>query len=128
ITQWELGFYLNETAEAGQIVVGLTASSGADLDGTDAEVEIAVEPSGKKPVGVLLDDFVDIDLSRYQLNHHKPEQQVGGKASIARRGWVVTDQVYTGQTPVAFGHAVLGPSGTVMPPPASWNVTHVNYP
>lgn len=123
---WELAYYLNATASQGSVVNLATASSGADLDGSTNEVELAASPSGKVPIGILMDDFVDIDLTRYELNAHKPESNVGSKASILRKGWVVTDKI-TG-SPAAGDRAVMAGSGVLQKAPTGWNITHTNTP
>ena len=51
------------------------------------------------PVGILLNDVVNKDLTRTHLNQYKDEVQIGGKVTVMTRGWVVTDNV-TG-TPAA---------------------------
>ena len=68
-------------------------------------------PSGKVPVGVLLNDMVDIDLTRQHLNQHKDEVQKGGKVSLLTKGWVVTNSLQG--TPAAGDLAYLGHSGNI---------------
>jgi hypothetical protein len=51
------------------------------------------------PVGILLNDVVNKDLTRTHLNQHKDEVQKGGKVTVLRKGYVVTNKI-TG-TPVA---------------------------
>lgn len=126
--QWELGYYLNAAASAGFIVCGSTAASGADLDSDTNAVTVSAACSGAKPVGVLMEDFVNIDATRYHINQHKPENLVGSKASILCKGWVVTNAVYPSAAATAFSKAVLANSGYVMDAPTGYNVTHVNYP
>lgn len=125
---WEMGYYINAAASAGYIVSGSTAASGADLDSDTNAVTVATAPSGAVPIGVLMEDVVSLDLTRYPTNWHKPEIAVGGKPSILRKGWVVTNAVATGASATAFSTAVLGHSGCVFNAPTGWNVTHVNYP
>lgn len=127
-TQWETRYYLDATSERGFIVSLKTAGSGVAQDSSLNEVEVSAAPSGKSPVGVLMDDFVDIDTTRYHVNQHKREVQKGGKASIIRKGWVVTDAVYPSASATAGSFAVLANSGYVMNAPTGWNVTHVNFP
>ena len=45
------------------------------------------------PLGILLNDVVDKDLTRTHLNQHKDEVQKGGKVTILRKGYVVTNNV-----------------------------------
>jgi hypothetical protein len=45
------------------------------------------------PVGILLNDVVNKDLTRTHLNQYKDEVQQGGKVTVLTRGWVVTNRV-----------------------------------
>ena len=92
----DISFFMNETAEKGQIVSISTVGSGAAMDQAGALVTIAqggASGSETYPVGVLLNDVVDIDLTRQHINWHKDEVQKGGKVSILKKGYIVTDQV-----------------------------------
>ena len=72
---------MNEVAERGGVVSLSTAGSGASLDNGNAVVTYAADPSGKVPLGLLINDMVNIDLTRQHLNQHKDEVQKGGKCS-----------------------------------------------
>lgn len=100
-------FYMNEVGNRGGIVSFSTMGSGAALDQAAALVTYAAVGSGKKPVGLLLCDMVNLDLTRQHLNQHKYEVQKGGKVEILRRGWAVTDQIASGLTLVAGDKAYL---------------------
>ena len=89
----DISFFMNETAEKGQIVAISTAGSGAAMDQAQALVSIQGATGSVIPVGVLLNDVVDLDLTRQHINFHKDEVQKGGKVSILKKGYVVTDQV-----------------------------------
>ena len=69
--------------------------------------------SGIVPVGLLLNDMVNLDLTRQHINWHKDEVQKGGKVTLLRKGWVVTDRVYPGETPAAGGLAYVSHSGLI---------------
>lgn len=108
----EVGFFMNQEAEAGGVAVYKTAGSGAALDQQDAEVEYAASPSGKTPVGLVLTPMVDKDLTRTHLSFQRPEMQKGSKIPLLRDGWVVTDMLEgTGVVPVGTEKAYLGVSG-----------------
>jgi len=108
----EIGFYMDQVAECGGVAVLKTAGSGVALDQQDAEVEYAANPSGEYPVGLLLNDMVNKDLTRTHLNFQKTEQQKGSKVSLLRDGWVVTDRLEgTGIVPSGGEKAYLGLSG-----------------
>ena len=105
----DISFFMNETAEKGQIVVFSTAGSGAAMDQSQALVTVAAASTTNIPVGVLLNDVVDIDLTRQHINWHKDEVQKGGKVSILKKGYVVTDQVVG--TPTAGKLAFMDAAG-----------------
>jgi len=113
----EVSFFMDQVAEKGGIAVMKTAGSGAALDQQAAEVEYAAAPSGKYPVGLVLNDMVDKDLTRTHLNFQNAEQQKGSKIGLLRDGWVVTNMLYSAtgvlHVPVAGARAYLGPSGTL---------------
>ena len=103
-------FYNAGTAERGGIVCLSTVGSGAAMDQAGAKVEYVLAAAGKIPVGVLLNDVVNLDLTRQHINWHKDEVQKGGKVSILKKGWVVTNLI-TG-TPTAGGLACVDDDGT----------------
>jgi hypothetical protein len=69
--------------------------------------------SGVKPMGVLLVDVVNQDLTRIKLNPYKPEAQTGDKVRLGLKGWVTTNRLDTPfATAIAVGAAAyLGNSG-----------------
>jgi len=69
-------------------------------------------PSGAVPVGLLINDMVDIDLTRQHLNQHKDEVQKGGKVTLLRKGYVVTNNIQ-GTLPSGGEVAFLAHSGNV---------------
>ena len=89
----DISFFINETAEKGQFMSINTAGSGSAMDNSNAVVTVAAEASGAKFAGILLNDVVNIDQSRYHINWQKDEVQQGGKVTLLRKGWVVTDQI-----------------------------------
>ena len=90
----DISFFMNETAEKGQIVCLSTAGSGAAMDQAGAlVVKKVAHASTSIPVGVLLNDVVDLDLTRQHINFHKDEVQKGGKVSILKKGYVVTNMI-----------------------------------
>lgn len=102
--------------ERGGVVCSTTGSSGpasgSAIDSSLALVEYATNPSGRVAVGVLMNDFVNIDLSRQILNPFKDEQQIGSKATLAVRGEIVTNMIdATAATGTLPATAYAGPSG-----------------
>ena len=88
----DLSFFMNETAERGVIVTAATQGSGAAMDDATAAVQVA-NATNEKPVGLLLNDVVNLDLTRQHINFAKDEVQQGGKVLLLRVGTVTTDQV-----------------------------------
>jgi len=111
----EVSFFMDQVAERGGVACMKTAGSGAALDQQAAEVKYMTNPSGCTPMGLLLDDMVNKDLTRTHLNFQKTEQQKGSKVALLRDGWAVTNMLYspTGvlHKPAPGSGAYVGPSG-----------------
>jgi hypothetical protein len=107
----DISFFMNDVAERGGIVSHLTSGSGVSMDDASAVVEYAADQSGTVPAGLLLNDVVNIDLTRQHINWHKDEVQVGSKVSVLRQGQVTTDMVASGVTPSAGNDAYYGADG-----------------
>lgn len=108
----DITFFMDQVAEQGGIAVMKTAGSGAALDQQAAEVEYAASPSGKYPVGLLLDAMVNKDLTRTHLNFQKSEHQKGSKVGLGRDAWYLTNMLeHAGITPAGGEIAYLGLSG-----------------
>jgi hypothetical protein len=105
----DLSFFMNETAERGLICTHLTGGSGAAMDDSNAVVQVATATS-EDPAGLLLNDVVNIDLTRQHLNYNQDEVQIGSKVLLLRRGTVVTDQV-DGSTITVGGPAHFDANG-----------------
>jgi hypothetical protein len=88
-------FYNAGTATRGGVVVlaDLGLASGAALDQGENLVAYADATATSVPVGILLNDVVNKDLTRTHVNHHKDEVQKGGKVTVMTRGWVVTNSI-----------------------------------
>ena len=91
----DISYFYNEgTAERGGIVIlDAAAASGAAMDQAGAKVKYAVAAADVRPVGVLLNDVVNLDLTRQHINWHKDEVQKGGKVSVLKKGYVVTNLI-----------------------------------
>jgi len=74
----DLSFFMNETATRGQIVTHSSDGSGASMDDSSAKVIVATGVSGLC-AGLLLNDVVDLDLTRQHINFAKDEVQKGSK-------------------------------------------------
>jgi len=110
--QTDISFFMNEAATRGGVAVISTAGSGASMDNGSALVTYAAAPSGKVPVGLLMNDMVNIDLTRQHLNQHKDEVQKGGKVTLLQKGWVVSSNI-EGTDPNAGDVAYLAHSGNL---------------
>jgi hypothetical protein len=111
----DVSFFMASTAERGGVVSVVTATSGVgvSMDDGNAVVAYAAVASGAKPVGVLLNDVVNLDLTRQHINWHKDETQVGGKVTLLRVGQVTTNMLVAGTTPSAGADAYVGVSGLI---------------
>ncbi len=112
VLQTDISFFMNEAATRGGVVSISTGGSGASMDNGNAVVTYAALPSGKVPVGLLLNDMVNIDLTRQHLNQHKDEVQKGGKVTLVQKGTVVTSSL-EGTDPNAGDTAYLAHSGNL---------------
>jgi len=99
--QTDISFFYNAgiATRGGVVVHDTTAGSGASMDQGVNLVKYAAATSATVPVGVLLNDVVNKDLTRTHLNQYKDEVQKGGKVTVLRKGYVVTNSI-TG-TPIA---------------------------
>lgn len=107
----DVSFFMNTTAERGGVACVVTGGSGVAMDDANAVVSYAAVASGAKPIGVLLNDVVNIDLTRQHINWHRDEVQLGGKVTLLRQGQVSTNKV-TG-SPAAGADAYVGASGLI---------------
>ena len=93
----DISHFSSTTGVRGQVVCldsdALAGASGAALDQGENTVSPQAAAVGAVPVGIILNDVVDKDLTRTHLNQYKDEVQLGGKVTVLTRGWVVTDQV-----------------------------------
>tara|TARA_R110002051_G_scaffold272081_1_gene332608 strand:- start:1977 stop:2465 length:489 start_codon:yes stop_codon:yes gene_type:complete len=107
----DISFFMNETAERGTVVVHSTAGSGSAMDDSNALVTIPTTASGTHPAGMLLNDMVNIDLTRQHLNQHQDEVQKGGKVTLLKEGWVVTNKLEVNSKPTVGAPAYYASSG-----------------
>ena len=121
--QTDISFFMNEAATRGGVAVISTGGSGASMDNGNAVVTFSASPSGKAPVGVLLNDMVSIDLTRQHLNQHKDEVQKGGKVTLLQKGFVVTNSL-EGTAPNAGDAAYVAHSGNIATSAIAGNPTN----
>jgi hypothetical protein len=109
----KIDFFMNEVAERGGIAAYSTAGSGAAMDQAKQLCTYAANPSGKVPVGVLMCDVVNKDLTRQKLNPYLHEVQQNSKVTLWSKGEVVTNFIQPGVTIAAGDIAWLHASGYV---------------
>ena len=110
--QTDISFFMNEAATRGGVACLSAGGSGASMDNGAALVTYDATPSGAVAQGLLLNDMVDIDLTRQHLNQHKDEVQKGGKVTLLQKGWVVTSNL-EGTDPNGGDLAFLAHSGNL---------------
>lgn len=106
----ELGFFINEIADGGEVLSVSTTGSGVALDPSTNVATKAASSSGAVPIGLLLQEVVNLDLTRTPVNWHKDQANTGDKVTLMRKGWGVTNKL-TGT--ITVGEAVLSSSGTL---------------
>lgn len=89
----DISFYYNAgIAERGGILCYGTTGSGAAMDQGINLVQYTDEANGV-PVGLLMNDVVNKDLTREHLNVYRDEVQLGSKVTVLRGGYVVTNMI-----------------------------------
>ena len=109
----DISFFSNAVSERGGVVSAVTSGSGVAMDDANAVAAYAAVASGAKPLGILLNDVVNLDLTRQHINWHKDEVQLGGKVSLLRQGQVTTNMLVAAITPAAGVDAYVGANGLV---------------
>jgi hypothetical protein len=91
----DISFYYNAgvATRGGVVLNGATGGSGASMDQGVNLVRYKTWASGDVPIGILLNDVVNKDLTRTHLNVYKDEVQLGGKVTVLRGGYVVTNMI-----------------------------------
>jgi hypothetical protein len=108
----DISYFMNTVAERGGVVVHLTSGSGVSMDDANAVVSYPTGVlAGTNPAGVLLNDVVNLDLTRQHINWYRDEMQVGGKVTLLRQGQVTTNVVATGVSPTAGADAYYDANG-----------------
>jgi hypothetical protein len=107
----DISNFMNTVAERGGVVSYTSSGEGVSMDDAGAVVAYTAAASGSKPAGVLLNDVVNLDLTRQHINWHKDEVQLGGKVTVLKIGQVTTNLV--DGTPSAGAAAYVGTNGKV---------------
>ena len=92
----DISFFYNDdvATRGGVVVLDAVLASGAAMDQGGNKVTYKTAAATDVPVGILLNDVVNKDLTRTHLNQYKDEVQKGGKVTVMTRGWVVTKQCH----------------------------------
>jgi len=106
-------FFNNAVSTKGGVVSIVTVGSGAAMDQAGAVAAYAAAQSGSVPLGVLLEDVVNEDLTDKTQNYAKTTVQLGGKLTYASQGIVVTNFVAPGLTVAAGDQGYLAGSGYI---------------
>jgi len=109
----DMHFFCNTAGNRGGISSVVTGGSGNSLDQSAAVCGYAATSSGSLPLGIQLQDVVNIDQTRQHINFHRDEVQVGSKVALGRIGYWTTDQIVSGVSPTAGQQAYLGVAGMV---------------
>jgi hypothetical protein len=117
----DISFFMNTTGTRGGIASVSSGGSGVAMDDGSAVVSYAATASGSKPVGVLLNDVVNLDLTRQHINWHKDEIQLGGKVTLLQVGQVTTNFIVG--SPSAGAPAYVGASGNFSATPPTDSAT-----
>lgn len=113
ILDYDISHMMNEVATRGVIVCLASGGSGISLGDRDNVATVKGFASGGIPLGVLLDDVVNVDTTKFHVNQHKHEIQKGGKVTIGKKGWVLTNNIHG--TPAVGDTAYLEASGRWSP-------------
>lgn len=108
-----IDFFMNEVAERGGVASFSTAGSGEANDQAGQLATYAAVPSGKIPIGLLINDMVSLDLTRQHLNYYKDEVQINSKVTLWEKGEVLTNLIQPGVSISAGDKAWLHASGYV---------------
>lgn len=90
--QTDISFFYNDSATTRGCLVGHTGAGGTGA-AMDQGAALCKKDKTAAPLGILLNDVVDKDLTRTHLNQHKDEVQKGGKVTILRKGYVLTNDI-----------------------------------
>ena len=117
VLETDISLTVSVASARGFLVVHGTAGSGIALGDSAGTATIQTNPSGYKVAGMLLNDVVDYDTTRYHGNFHKDETLINERANLATKGRFTTNALVSGQTPTAGDKAYLGASGKLT---ATW--------
>ena len=109
--QTDNSFFSNAVSTKGGIASIVTVGSGQAMDQANAVAAYQIAQSGAVPLGILLEDVVDEDLTDKSQNYAKTAVQKGGKLTYAYQGIVETNMIASNITVAAKDIAYLAGSG-----------------
>ena len=121
--QTDVSMFGNSIMTRGGAVCYVTVGSGASMDQSVALVQYSANSSGQVVKGLLLQDMVQLDLTRQHPNYYRDEVQIGGKLAIGVKGYWTTNSIILSNSAIGVGDlAVLCSSGnlTNLPASAEW--------
>jgi hypothetical protein len=131
----DISFFMNNVAERGGLAVFASGTAGQGGSGSAMDQSAAyvvttgttVSGATLTIAGLLLNDMVNLDLTRQHLNWHQDEQQLGGKVTLLRQGMVVTNVLDTGtsSSPYAGAPAYINTNAAVTGVKASYTNVYV---
>lgn len=124
IVETDISFVLNTPAQRGIIVCYGVAGSGAafgDAGGAAVVPSGVTGASGLVPIGLLLNDFVNIDQTIQHRNFMKDQQVVGERCTLLRMGWVVTNMISGSPAPTPTGRIAYCIASGVLSPTVDAN-------
>jgi hypothetical protein len=127
--QTDISMFGNSLMTRGGVACFASAGSGAAMDQSVALVQYSANSSGTVPKGLLLQDMVQLDLTRQHPNFYRDEVQIGGKLALANKGYWVTNSIIVGAAAIGVGDvAVLCSSGNItnLAASAEWGATAWN--
>lgn len=113
--QTDISFFYNAgIADRGGIAChAATVGVGASMDQGVNAVLYKTATSADVPVGILLNDVVNKDLTRTHLNIYRDEVQIGGKVTLLRKGYVVTNKIDGNPTGGSVAYASAAVAGNI---------------
>jgi hypothetical protein len=99
--------------DRGVVVVYGKNGSGIALGSSAGDTTVKANPSGQKVAGLLMNDIVNVDETRYHRNFHKDEKLVNERVTLLKKGRVTTNKVVG--TPSVGDTAYLDSSGCLIP-------------
>ncbi len=76
-----------------------TSGSGVAIGDSAGKADLAADPSGSKFAGLLMNDVVNVDQTRYHRNFHKDETMISERCTLMRKGKITTDKVTGSPSP-----------------------------